>query len=94
MGLLKVDKNLLEGAAELFDLPPDTVERLPHIEVVGSSHFYMEHHKGILSYSGEEIDINGESCIIRVYGEGMELKSMTGDQLRIKGTISKVEWAK
>ena len=94
MGLLKVDKNLLEGAAELFDLPPDTVERLPHIEVVGSSNFYMEHHKGILSYSGEEIDINGESCIIRVYGEGMELKSMTGDQLRIKGTISKVEWVK
>ena len=51
MGLLKVDKNLLEGAAELFDLPPDLVERLPHIEVVGNSHFYMEHHRGILSYS-------------------------------------------
>ncbi len=94
MGLLKVDKNLLEGAAELFDLPPDLVERLPHIEVVGNSHFYMEHHRGILSYSGQEIDINGESCIIRVYGEGMELKSMTGDQLRITGVITRVEWVK
>lgn len=94
MELLKVDKKLLEGAAELFDLPPDLVESLPHIEVVGNSHFYMEHHKGILSYSDSEIDINGEACIVRVYGENMELKSMTGDQLRIKGTISKVEWVK
>lgn len=94
MEFLKMDKKLLEGAAELFDLPPDVVASLPHIEVVGNSHFYMEHHRGILSYSGEEIDINGEGCIIRVYGEGMELKSMTGDQLRIKGAISKVEWVK
>lgn len=94
MELLKVDKNLLEGAAELFDLPPDLVASLPHIEVLGNAHFYMEHHKGILSYSSQEIDINGEGCIVRVYGDHLELKSMTGDQLRIRGAISKVEWVK
>ena len=94
MDFLKRDKNIWLGAAELFDLPPDLVAGLPHMEMLGDRYFYMERHKGILSYSGEEIDINGESCIIRVYGEGMELKSMTGDQLRIKGTISKVEWVK
>ena len=81
-------------AAELFDLPPDLVAGLPHIEVVGNTHFYMERHKGILSYSGEEIDINGEKTIVRVYGENLELMSMTGDQLRIRGTISRVEWVK
>lgn len=94
MDLLKKDMKLWDGAAELFDLPPDLVAGLPHIEVVGNTHFYMEHHKGILSYSGEEIDINGEKCIIRVYGEKLELMSMTGDQLRIKGNISRVEWVK
>ncbi|MDE7218482.1 MAG: sporulation protein YqfC [Oscillospiraceae bacterium] len=87
-------KNFLDEAAELFDLPPDLVAGLPHIEVVGNTHFYMERHKGILSYSGEEIDINGEKGIVRVYGEHLELMSMTGDQLRIKGTISRVEWVK
>ena len=87
-------KDFLDEAAELFDLPPDLVAGLPHIEVVGNSHFYMERHKGILSYSGEEIDINGEKCILRVYGENLELTSMTGDQLRIRGTISRVEWVK
>ena len=49
-------------------------------------------HRGILSYSGEEIDINGEGMIVRVYGKGLELVSMTGDALRIQGTIARVEW--
>ncbi len=92
MEKMKREKRVLSEAAELFDLPADLVAGLPHVEVMGSSHFYMEHHRGILSYSGEEIDINGEGIIVRVYGKGLELVSMTGDALRIQGSISRVEW--
>lgn len=92
MEKMKREKRVLSEAAELFDLPADLVAGLPHVEVMGSSHFYMEHHRGILSYSGEEIDINGEGIIVRVYGKGLELVSMTGDALRIQGTIARVEW--
>lgn len=90
----KKENGVLAGAAELFDLPADMVAGLPHVEVVGSSHFYLENHHGILSYSGEEIDINGEGVVIRVFGSGLELVSMTGDALRIRGTIQRVEWEK
>ena len=48
-------KGVLAGAAELFDLPADVVAGLPHVEVVGNREFYMENHRGILSYGGEEI---------------------------------------
>lgn len=78
--------------AELFDLPADVVAGLPHVELVGNSQFYMEHHRGILSYSGEEIAINGDALIVRVRGTGLELVSMTGEALRIKGVIDRVEW--
>ncbi|MDE7261077.1 MAG: sporulation protein [Oscillospiraceae bacterium] len=88
----KKDKNIFSEAAEIFDLPADAVVGLPHIEMVGNGHFYMEHHRGILSYSGEEIDINGDKMIVRVFGEGLELVSMTGEALRIYGTIRRVEW--
>lgn len=94
MEFLKRDKNIWLGAAELFDLPPDMVAGLPHMEMLGDRYFYMERHKGILSYSGEEIDINGETGIIRIFGKDLELTSMTGDQLRIQGSISRVEWVK
>ena len=90
----KREKGVLAEAAELFDLPADMVAGLPHVEVVGSGHFYLENHHGILSYSGEEIDINGEGVVIRVFGSGLELVSMTGDALRIRGGIQRVEWEK
>lgn len=94
MDFLKRDKNIWLGAAELFDLPPDLVAGLPHMEMLGDRYFYMERHKGILSYSGEEIDINGETGIVRIFGRDLELTSMTGDQLRIQGRISRLEWVK
>ena len=85
-------KGLLAGAAELFDLPADVVAGAPHVEVVGNQEFYMENHRGILSYGGEEIAINGEKMVVRVHGRGLELVSMTGQALRVKGTIERVEW--
>ena len=94
MDFLKRDKNIWLGAAELFDLPPDLVAGLPHMEMLGDRYFYMERHKCILSYSGEEIDINGETGIVRIFGRDLELTSMTGDQLRIQGSISRLEWVK
>ena len=94
MDLLKKDLKLWDRAAELFDLPPDLVAGLPHMEMLGDRYFYMERHKGILSYSGEEIDINGETGIVRIFGRDLELTSMTGDQLRIQGSISRLEWVK
>lgn len=87
-------KKVFSEAAELFDLPADLVAGLAHVEMMGNRHFYMEHHQGILSYSGEEIDINGEAGIVRIFGKDLELTSMTGDQLRIQGSISRLEWVK
>ena len=85
-------KRPLSEAAELFDLPADVVAGLPLIELVGDRQFYMERHRGILSYSGEVIDINSDKLMVRVRGQGLELVSMTGDALRIRGEISQVEW--
>jgi len=90
----KRKQSVLDSAAELFDLPADAVAGLPHVEVLGNTRFYMERHRGVLSYSGEEIAVNGEELIVRVFGSGLELVSMTGDALRIQGRIDRVEWVK
>ena len=87
-------KRPLSEAAELFDLPADVVAGLPHVEMTGDRQFYMERHRGILSYDQAEIDINGEGLIVKVSGSGLELVSMTGEALRIQGKIQRVEWVK
>ena len=88
----KREKRVLSGAAELFDLPADLVAGLIHLEVLGNRQLYMENHRGIISYSNQEIAVSGGGVILRVQGEGLTLVSMTGNALRIQGDILRVEW--
>ena len=84
----------LDSLAELLDLPGDVVAGLPHLELVGSRQLYVEHHQGILAYSGERIDINTAHAILRVEGQGLELLAMTGEELRLGGRIDRIEWVR
>ena len=36
--------------------------------------------------------VSSEGMVVRVLGRGLELVSMTGDALRIRGEIQRVEW--
>ncbi len=48
-----------EQAAEALDLPGDVLAGLPRMELIGSGEFWMEGHRGILSYGEEEIHLRG-----------------------------------
>ncbi|MBE7009339.1 MAG: sporulation protein [Ruminococcaceae bacterium] len=78
--------------AELFDLPADLVAGLAHIELLGDRQFFLEGHGGILSYSDTQIDVSAGAAVVRVRGAGLELRSMTGDEVRIRGRIDAVEY--
>ena len=67
--------------AELFDLPADLVAGLAHMELLG-----------ILAYSDTQIDISAGASVVRVRGSGLELRSMTGSDVRIRGSIDAVEF--
>ena len=80
----------LERTAEVFDLPADALLGLPKLELVGDGELRVENHKGILAYGREEIHISGGTCLIKVSGQGLELRAMTGIELLITGKISQI----
>lgn len=82
---------LLEKTAETFDLPGDVVAGLPRIELVGKGEFWMERHRGILSYGTQEILISGGRVVVRLRGEGLELRSMNANTMCITGQIAGVD---
>ena len=53
---------------------------------------YLEHHTGLLAYSDTQIDANTNFGVLRVRGQRLTLVAMTGEELRIGGSISAVEW--
>ena len=85
-------QSVLYAAAELFDLPADVISGLPRIELIGARQLYLERHTGLLSYSQERIDANTPAGILRIGGLNLTLLAMTGEELRVGGTILSVEW--
>ena len=83
----------LERAAEMFDLPVDAVAGLTRLELVGDGELRVENHKGILAYGTEEIHISGGVYLIKVAGQELELRAMTGLELLITGKISQITLA-
>lgn len=78
--------------AEMFDLPTDLVAGLTHMELLGDREFFLEGHGGILAYGDTQIDVSAGAGVVRVCGSGLELRSMTGDEVRIRGKIDAVEF--
>ena len=81
----------LERTAEVFDLPADALAGLP--KLVGSGELRVENHKGILAYGREEIHVSGGIYLIKIAGQDLELRAMTGIELLITGKISQITLA-
>lgn len=82
---------LREKTARLFDLPADVIAGVPRMEIVGDSEFRMENHKGILSCGEDEIHVSGGIYLVKIVGEGLEVRAMTGLELLVTGKIFRVE---
>lgn len=80
----------LEKTAEVFDLPADALAGLPKLELTGDKELRVENHKGILAYGTEEIHISGGVFLIKVAGQELELRAMTGLELLITGRIYQI----
>ncbi len=93
---MRVDgkESLLERAARALDLPADAVAGVPRVELVGDGEMRMSPHRGILAYGPEEIHISGGKLVVRVLGEGLELRAMTPVELLITGHIRVVEFVR
>jgi len=81
---------LMERTAELLDIPADVLAGLPRMELIGDRELRMENHKGILAYGSEEIHISGGAFLVKVSGQDLELRTMTGLELLITGKIEHI----
>ena len=83
----------MERTAEVLDIPADALAGLPKLELVGDCELRVENHKGILAYGREEIHISGGIYLIKIAGQELELRAMTGVELLITGTITQISLA-
>lgn len=84
-------EGVLEKTARALDLPADALAGLPSLWLLGDREVRVENHHGILSYGTDEIHVGGGVMVIRIRGEGLQLRVMTDTELLITGQIFGVE---
>jgi len=89
---VRKEAGLLIRAAEMFDLPGEVVAGLARIEITGGREVLIENHSGILEYGPDEIDINSNGVIIRILGQGLEIRAMNQNEISIRGLVLGVEF--
>lgn len=79
-----------QRAMEQLDLPGELLGAA-RMELTGMGQFYMEQHRGVLSYSTEAVEISAGTWMVRLSGQDLQLLAMTEEELRIGGKIEKLE---
>ena len=88
----KSSEKFLIKASGMFDIPSDIIAGQPRIEISGNRELLIENHGGILEYGDNEIDINAGSLIVRVKGNGLQLRAMNPGAISLDGLILSVEF--
>lgn len=91
------DKNLQpislkKKITDVLELPKEVVLNLPMISMVGNEEMHIENYKGILEYDSERIRIYTANGILKLEGRSLFLRTMTTEEITIKGTILKIEF--
>ncbi len=72
---------------EQLDLPGESFPGQVLVEIAGEKRVLIEHHRGVREYSPQRIGVKVRYGVVEVSGCGLELRSMTKEQLVIVGRI-------
>ena len=86
-------KDTVLDIAENLGLPPEAVSGTVKVTAWGRRQVTVEHHRGLLGYSGEAVEVSGGRVRVRILGSALELRAMDRETLVVTGNITAVEYA-
>lgn len=76
--------------AERLDLPAEAGGEV-RVTLTGRGQVLVENHRGLLRCTATEAEIAGGALRLRVRGDGLLLRAMTGEMLLLSGTVFGVD---
>lgn len=80
-------KGKAAAIVKALDLPPEIILGIPKIYVLPENEATIQNHKGIIEYSNEYVSINTSCGIVRFWGCGLGIKSITDEEIQIEGSV-------
>ena len=83
-------KYILERMTQAAAMVGEPLLRQPLLELCGEHRVLIEHHKGVSQYGQDKITVRVRYGSLVIRGTGLELGSMTKEQLVITGRIDAI----
>lgn len=81
---MKINKKL----TSILDMPKEVTLNYPKVTVLGEESVCVENHKGLIELSQTVIRLNTSMYLLKITGENLDIKSITGDDIEITGKIT------
>ncbi|MBD1382103.1 sporulation protein YqfC [Metabacillus arenae] len=73
-----------------LDMPPDVMMDLPRITMIGQIHIYIENHRGLLTFSDQELRLLLKQGQLLIKGEEFVIKTILPEEILLEGKIKQV----
>ena len=85
-------KPLREKVVDAIELPKEIVLSVPKITILAGKEALVENYKGIIELSPEIIRLYTGAGVLCFTGEGLDIASITDEDISILGSITKIEF--
>ncbi|WP_243386280.1 sporulation protein YqfC [Bacillus kexueae] len=73
-----------------LEVPPDVMMDLPRITMIGQLHIYIENHKGLLTFTDQEVRLLLKQGQLLIKGSHFVIKTILPEEILLEGEIEKV----
>lgn len=79
-------------AAELLEVPQDTLEHVPRIVLIGFSQIVVENFRAIEEFSDSRIRLSLIRGRLSIRGKGLSIRSLVSEELVVEGAVHGVDF--
>lgn len=73
-----------------MDLPNDVMMDLPRITMIGQIHIYIENHRGLLTFTDNELRLLLKQGQLQIKGNSFVIKTILPEEILLEGKIDQV----
>lgn len=77
--------------AEKLGISPEVLLGEPKITVTGDYLVEIVNHKGIISFSDEQIEVNTRKYVYKILGNSLVITALTDEEISISGNVAVIE---
>ncbi|HEY8343279.1 MAG TPA: sporulation protein YqfC [Calditerricola sp.] len=87
-------RRLRRWAVQTLDLPDDALLDVPRVTMIGTFHAYIENHRGVLQFDGQELRLLLTSGQLVIRGKNLVLRAILPEELFVEGQIDTITFLK